>query len=196
MTPSHICVHETIYCTTLETPLGPMVAAATGQGLCLLEFAPEAGEPLARLRRFFSGPMVESLHPHLETVREELARYFSGRLREFTVPLVYPGTPFQCLVWSELLRIPYGQTRSYQEIAAAVGRPGAVRAVGLANGQNRIAIIIPCHRVIQKNGQLGGYGGGPERKRYLLALEQGTLHAAGGQGSTLQGGPAQQALFK
>jgi len=168
---------QTIHCTTLETPLGPMVAAATGQGLCLLAFAEDAGASLARLQRFFAGPMVHGLNQHLEAVREELARYFAGQLRAFTVPLVYPGTPFQRRVWAELLRIPYGQTRSYQAIAAAVGHPKAVRAVGRANGQNRIAIIIPCHRVIQKNGQLGGYGGGVEKKRYLLALEQGALLA-------------------
>lgn len=167
-----------------------MVAAATDEGLCLLEFARKVEEQQARLRRFFAGPLVDGSHPHLATVQEELGRYFAGRLREFTVPLVYPGTPFQRRVWAELLRIPYGQTRSYQEIAVAVGRPTAVRAVGLANGQNRIAIIIPCHRVIQKNGRLGGYGGGIGRKQYLLALEHGTLHG------TPQRGPArQQTLF-
>lgn len=169
---------EVIYRTSLETPLGPMVAAATDRGLCLLEFASQGDDPAAQLHRFFDGPVVDGVHPHLETLREELNRYFAGQLRAFSVPLVYPGTPFQRRVWSQLLRIPYGQTRSYKEIATAVGRPGAMRAVGLANGRNRIAIVIPCHRVIQQNGKLGGYGGGIARKQYLLDLEQGALPGA------------------
>lgn len=158
--------------THLETPLGPMVAAATAQGLCLLTFAEEAAEALARLRRYIPGPVIDRWHPLLEQTQEELTQYFTGQRRTFSVPLLAPGTPFERRVWSELLRIPYGETRSYKEIAAAIGRPGAMRAVGLANGRNRIAIIIPCHRVIQHDGRLGGYGGGISRKEYLLDLER------------------------
>jgi AraC family transcriptional regulator of adaptative response/methylated-DNA-[protein]-cysteine methyltransferase len=92
-------------------------------------------------------------------------------LRAFSVPLVCPGTAFQRRVWEQLLAIPYGQTRSYEQLAVAVGHPKAVRAVGRANGLNRIAILIPCHRVVNKNGELGGYGGGLRRKQVLLDLE-------------------------
>src|ERR1035438_2697706 len=106
------------------------------------------------------------------TKRAELGEYFAGARREFTVPLAYPGTAFEREVWTRLLAIPYGETRSYEELARAVGRPGASRAVGTANGRNRIAILIPCHRVVNKNGELGGYGGGLWRKRLLLELEK------------------------
>src|SRR5262249_20776153 len=117
-------------------------------------------------------PVVPGTNEHLERLREELAGYFAGGLRSFSVPLVYPGSPFQRWVWEQLLLVPYGETRSYQELAAAIGNPAAVRAVGRANGLNRIAILIPCHRIVNKNGDLGGYGGGLRRKQYLLNLEQ------------------------
>ena len=107
--------------------------------------------------------------------KNELTSYFQGQPPRFSVPLIYPGTPFQRRVWEALLRIPSGQTRSYEELARAIGSPDAVRAVGRANGQNRIAILIPCHRVVNKNGELGGYGGGRWRKRHLLELESGRL---------------------
>ena len=103
----------------------------------------------------------------------ELADYFAGARTTFDVPIVYPGTAFQQAVWEQLLRIPYGETRSYEDIAVAVGRPSAQRAVGMANGKNRIAIVIPCHRVVNKGGRLGGYGGGLWRKQFLLDLERG-----------------------
>jgi AraC family transcriptional regulator of adaptative response/methylated-DNA-[protein]-cysteine methyltransferase len=105
-------------------------------------------------------------------LKAELARYFDGNLREFSVPIVFPGTAFQRRVWKRLLDIPYGQTMSYQDLARSVGHPAAVRAVGRANGMNRIAILIPCHRIVNKNGDLGGYGGGLRRKQFLLNLEQ------------------------
>ena len=115
---------------------------------------------------------VPGSHKHLELLQVELEGYFAGSLRSFSVPLTYPGTPFQRRVWEQLLAIPYGETRSYQELAIAVGKPKAVRAVGRANGLNRISILIPCHRVINKDSRLGGYGGGLGRKQYLLNLEQ------------------------
>src|SRR6185436_11412222 len=117
-------------------------------------------------------PVVPGSNEHLEQLHGELARYFAGSSRSFSVPLTYPGTPFQRQVWEQLLAIPYGETRSYEELAAAVGSPKAVRAVGRANGLNRISILIPCHRVINKDSRLGGYGGGLGRKQYLLNLEQ------------------------
>ena len=110
---------------------------------------------------------------------KELKSYFQGKLREFSVTPVMRGTPFQEKVWKQLLKIPYGKTRSYEQIAKAVGRPQAQRAVGTANGQNRMAILIPCHRVVNKSGSLGGYGGGLWRKRRLLTLEQGELQLPG-----------------
>ncbi|BAS26250.1 cysteine methyltransferase [Limnochorda pilosa] len=161
----------------METPLGPMVAGATAQGLCLLEFGSEheVEEQAGRVQQLFGAPPVEGPNPHLETLQEELARYFAGQLREFSLPLVYSGTPFQRQVWDQLRRIPYGETRSYEDIAIAVRNPKAVRAVGRANGLNPIAIVIPCHRVVNKSGRLGGYGGGLGRKEYLLRLERSTL---------------------
>jgi len=106
-------------------------------------------------------------------VREQLAEYFAGHRREFDVPLALAGTPFQRTVWRALQDIPYGSTTSYGEVARRIGRPNAVRAVGLANGRNPVSIIVPCHRVIGASGSLIGYGGGLERKRRLLALEAG-----------------------
>ena len=111
----------------------------------------------------------------LRELRRELQEYFDGRRTEFSVPLALRGTPFEQTVWSELLRIPAGETRSYQETARAIQSPKASRAVGRANGLNRIAILIPCHRVVNQNGELGGYGGGLWRKRILLDLERKTL---------------------
>ena len=109
---------------------------------------------------------------HVERARVELSDYFAGRRSSFEVPLDAPGTPFETAVWNELVKIPYGETRSYQDLARRVGRDGGSRAVGQANGRNRIAILIPCHRVVNKGGELGGYGGGLWRKRFLLDLEQ------------------------
>jgi AraC family transcriptional regulator of adaptative response/methylated-DNA-[protein]-cysteine methyltransferase len=125
------------------------------------------------VRRLFAAPVVPGSNDHLKQLETELDDYFAGTLREFTVPLLYPGTPFQQRVWQELLAIPYGETRSYQQLATAVGSPKAVRAVGRTNGLNRIAIVIPCHRVINKDGSLCGYGGGLRRKQFLLELERG-----------------------
>jgi AraC family transcriptional regulator of adaptative response/methylated-DNA-[protein]-cysteine methyltransferase len=125
-----------------------------------------------RRRKLFGGTIVPGSNQHLELLEHELGDYFAGTLTKFSVPLVYPGSPFQRRVWRELLNIPHGETRSYEDIAAAIGKPKAVRAVGHANGLNRIAIVIPCHRVINKDGKLGGYGGGLRRKEFLLALER------------------------
>ena len=111
-------------------------------------------------------------HPHLQTLRGELAEYFAGTRKTFSVPLEAPGTPFEMRCWQALCEIPYGETRSYADVARTVGSPAAVRAVGRANGMNRIAIVIPCHRVVNKSGELGGYGGGLWRKRRLLHLER------------------------
>jgi AraC family transcriptional regulator of adaptative response/methylated-DNA-[protein]-cysteine methyltransferase len=127
---------------------------------------------LGTLKRRLRAAFVPGEDPLLERLEAQLRDYFAGRRSAFTLPLEAPGTPFEERVWSELLKIPHGQTRSYQDLAKAVGVPNASRAVGRANGMNRIAIVIPCHRVVNKDGQLGGYGGGLWRKHALLHLER------------------------
>jgi AraC family transcriptional regulator of adaptative response/methylated-DNA-[protein]-cysteine methyltransferase len=159
------------------TPLGPMVAGATDDGVCLLEFADRrmVETQIGRIQKALTARALPGASPHVARLEVELADYFRGTRRTFTVPLVTAGTPFQESVWAALRAIPYGETRSYKDQAAAIERPEAVRAVARANGDNRIAILIPCHRVIGKGGQLVGYGGGLWRKKHLLDLErQGT----------------------
>ncbi|MDB5352634.1 MAG: methylated-DNA-[protein]-cysteine methyltransferase [Planctomycetota bacterium] len=158
----------------VETPLGPMLAVAGDDGLCLLEFVDRRAmeEQVATLRKHFPGPVVPGRNEHLDRITEELARYFDGTLTAFTVPLVHPSSPFQAAVWAALKGIPYGQTTSYGAIAARIGRPGASQAVGRANGENRLAIVVPCHRVVRSDGHLCGYAGGLRRKQWLLDLER------------------------
>jgi AraC family transcriptional regulator of adaptative response/methylated-DNA-[protein]-cysteine methyltransferase len=162
---------STITTMTLDTPLGPLVAGATDDGICLLEFAGPRYDS-TQLARRFGADVVAGRHPLLDRLRNELADYFAGQLSEFTVPIVVRGTAFQESVWNELLRIPFGETRSYADIARAIGAAKASRAVGNANGHNRVAILIPCHRVIASGGTIGGYGGGLDRKQFLLDLER------------------------
>ena len=160
--------------TAIDTPLGPMIAGATDEGLCLLEFTDRRmlSAQLQRLSRLLGQPMVPGEHPHLTKVAGELHRYFSGALTTFTTPIVYRGTPFEERVWRELTRIPYGETISYAQLADRIASPGGQRAVGRANGLNRISIVIPCHRVVNADGKLGGYGGGLWRKHWLLERER------------------------
>jgi methylated-DNA-[protein]-cysteine S-methyltransferase len=164
----------------LESPVGPLLVGATEERVCLLEFTDERrpGTQSAVLRERLGRPVVQGSAPVLDLLADELDAYFRRDLRAFTVPLLFPGSPFQHRVWEELLRIPYGETISYEELAGRVGNPAASRAAGHANGSNRIAIVIPCHRVIAKDGGLGGYGGGLPRKRFLLGLEQGLAESA------------------
>ncbi len=158
----------------LETPLGGMLAVAGDEGLCLLEFVDRRGleTQIAVLRRRLGCVIVPGRSRHLETIADEVARYFEATLRRFTVPLVMQGTPFQEAVWRRLGKIPYGRTESYAQLAADLGKPTARRAVGRANGDNRLAIVIPCHRVVRADGTLCGYGGGLWRKRWLLEHEK------------------------
>ncbi len=173
-TPGRSRASECITVTRLLTPLGPMVAGSVDEGICLLEFADRRmlETQFKRLKRRFGGEVVPGSSEHIERLDEELRLYFDGELHEFTVPLVYPGTEFQVACWQWLRTIPYGETRSYLEEARAIGRPSAQRAVGRTNGDNRIAIIIPCHRVVRSDGQLSGYGGGLWRKQFLIDNER------------------------
>lgn len=158
----------------LDTPLGIMVAGATEEGLCLLEFSDRRMLPTEYkdLTKLLSATIIEGENEHHETIRIQLAEYFEGKRKEFDVPLVTPGTTFQQAVWKELQNIGYGSTRSYKEQADALNCQGALRAVASANGMNRIAIVIPCHRVIGSDGSLTGYGGGLRRKKWLLDHEK------------------------
>ena len=151
-----------------------MFAVATDGGLALCEFhdRPMLPTQLQRIESLCGGKVTEGQHDFLDQAERELAEYFAGRRETFDVPLVIDGTPFQMSVWRELLRIPFATTTSYEAIAMRVQRAGAARAVGRANGDNRLAIIVPCHRVINADGTLSGYGGGKHRKRWLLSHEQ------------------------
>src|SRR4051812_4823719 len=148
------------FATLIETPLGPLHAEADDRGVTVLQFD--------------SAPVAQpTSNPALEKLRAELAEYFAGKRNAFTIELTPAGTDFQKRVWSELRRIPHSKTISYEELAHRIGKPTAHRAVAQANGANPICILIPCHRVIAKNGRLGGYSSGFERKRFLLGLERG-----------------------
>lgn len=164
-----------LYIAFIESPVGVLIGGATADAVILLEFNGDTPpqNAVAKLERRFERPISEATNPHLMLLEMELAGYFAGMLRQFSVPLSYEGSQFQREVWGELLKIPYGETRSYQEIANALGMSNATRAVGHANGQNPLPIVIPCHRVVNSDGALGGYGGGLWRKRYLLDLELG-----------------------
>jgi AraC family transcriptional regulator of adaptative response/methylated-DNA-[protein]-cysteine methyltransferase len=168
---------EAVVTSLLEWELGTLLLGATSKGVCLVEFSDRRmmEYQLKTLRKRFDAAIVPGTNEHIEQVKAELKEYFAGNLKNFKVPLVYPGTPFQEDIWNELRKIPYGKTISYIELAQRAGYPGASRAAGTANGMNRIAIIIPCHRVVNKSGKLGGYGGGVWRKQWLLDLERGVL---------------------
>lgn len=159
--------------TRIPTPLGPMMAGATDHGICLLEFTDRRmiETQVERLRKYLKAELIPGKSPFFELLTKELNQYFEGKLITFTVPLEVPGTEFQKSIWNELQRIPYGKTRSYKDQALAIGNLAAIRAVAKANGDNRISIIIPCHRVIGSDGSMTGYGGGIWRKQWMLALE-------------------------
>jgi O-6-methylguanine DNA methyltransferase len=158
-----------------ESPVGPLIAAATDDSLCLLEFSDAAtvAHRIDEPGRHYAGSVRGGSNAILDELWQQLEQYFRGERREFTLPLVYPGTDFQEQVWSALREIRYGETWSYLDLARRIGDTGATRAVGAANGANPLAIVIPCHRVVNANGDLGGYGGGLWRKRILLDLELG-----------------------
>jgi AraC family transcriptional regulator of adaptative response/methylated-DNA-[protein]-cysteine methyltransferase len=160
--------------TRIETELGIMIAGAVDEGICLLEFSDRRmlNTEYKDLERYLKTTIEEGENRYFRILREQLKEYFIGSRKEFSVPLVTPGTDFQKAVWKELIKIPYGTTRSYMEQSVALGKPDSIRAVANANGMNRISIIIPCHRVIGSDGHLTGYGGGLKRKRWLLDHEK------------------------
>ena len=152
-------------CRTVESPIGPLTVAGDGHVVTNLRMTDQTYPPPDQYHwRHDPNAFID--------VVDQLQAYFDGSLTKFDVALKLSGSPFQMSVWNTLLEIPYGETRSYGDIASHIGRPGAARAVGLANGLNPVGIIVPCHRVIGANGTLTGYGGGLHRKRTLLQLEQ------------------------
>lgn len=166
----------TWYTTTVESPCGPLFCVVGEDGAVVrIEF--ENGRESQKLTRRLAEEGIEIVEDSGRTaeVRRQLEEYFAGERETFDLPLAPRGTPFEKSVWNELSRIPYGETRSYAEIARAIGRPGAARAVGRANGANPIPIVVPCHRVIGANGSLTGFGGGLEVKSLLLEIEGASL---------------------
>jgi len=166
--------HQTLKASWLDTKLGPMIAIADEVGLYLLEFVDRRGlEPeVERLRIKTKAAIIPGMTDPIKSITLELESYFEGKLKAFKTPLHLMGSPFQRLVWEQLMRIPYGQTRSYKDQAASMGKATAYRAVANANGANQLALVIPCHRIIQSNGDLGGYGSGIAIKKWLIEHER------------------------
>ena len=161
----------------IETPLGAMMAVADEEALFFLEFEDQKGidNAFGHLSQEVGATISPGMTSVHHTLKKELDSYFKGMLKEFKTPLHIMGSPFQRGVWEELQRIPFGETRSYAELAKAIGRPTAFRAVAQANGANRLALIVPCHRVVYSNGSLGGYAGGVNKKKWLLSHEKASF---------------------
>lgn len=166
--------YATLKASVMETELGDMIAITNDAALCLLEFIDcrHLDREILRLESKQQAVIIPGKPPALKSIERELRQYFAGKLNTFTTPIALLGSPFQNRVWKKLNNIPYAQTRSYANIANAIGNPNAFRAVANANGANQLAIVIPCHRVINSNGQLGGYSAGLSRKEWLLEHEQ------------------------
>ncbi|MBY0271936.1 MAG: trifunctional transcriptional activator/DNA repair protein Ada/methylated-DNA--[protein]-cysteine S-methyltransferase [Alphaproteobacteria bacterium] len=171
--PTRLGHRKILKASWLDTRLGPMIAIGDEEALYLLEFVDRRGleREVERLRRRTRSAILPGITQPIRSIENELNQYFEGHLKEFETPLHLLGSPFQKRVWEELQKIPFGETRSYAELAATIGKPSAFRAVANANGANQFAIVIPCHRVINSNGELGGYGGGLPRKKWLLDHE-------------------------
>jgi len=170
--PSKVREDKLLKATWLDTPLGAMLAVGDDHFLYLLEFVDRRGleREMEKLKAKFT--IIPGRAMAIDILEKELEVYFEGKLEQFKVPLFLMGSPFQKRVWEELKKIPFGATISYLEIAKAIGKPSACRAVAQANGANQISIVIPCHRVINTNGEIGGYGGGVARKQWLLNHEK------------------------
>lgn len=164
---------ETIKINRYQSPAGEMIIGSYGDKLCMCDWAVEKrrGAIDRRICRYLATEYEEGSSGILNQTIAQLDEYFAGKRKEFSVPVVFTGSPFQCSVWAELMKIPYGQTISYGELARQIGNPKAVRAVASANATNPISIFVPCHRVIGSNNKLTGYGGGLEAKQFLLSLE-------------------------
>ncbi|MDF3054559.1 MAG: cysteine methyltransferase [Gammaproteobacteria bacterium] len=161
----------------LDTPLGPMIAISDEKALYLLEFAVgqrRLEREIQQLKIKTKAEIIPGTTDPIKSIEAELKSYFNGTLTEFKTPLHLLGSPFQNLAWEALMRIPYGQTRSYLQQAETIGKRTAFRAVANANGANLMSIIVPCHRIINSNGNLGGYGGGIARKQWLIDHEKGS----------------------
>lgn len=158
----------------IETPTGMMRIGATDAGICLFDFQYRRSidSIMKRIETGLNAKFEEAEHPYFALLEAQINEYFKGQRMEFDLPLHFVGTPFQKSVWTGLLQIPYGETRSYKQQSIFLGNEKAIRAVAGANGENGIAIIVPCHRVIGENGSLTGYGGGLQRKKWLLDLER------------------------
>ncbi len=159
--------------TEINTPIGKMITIAGGQGLYLLEFTQRKNlsKNISKLESEIKYSVAPNRSPVLDQISDELTHYFSGELKHFQTPFHLRGTPFQQRVWQQLKKIPHGKTISYAELAQKLNQPTAYRAVAGANSKNQLAILIPCHRVINSNGQLGGYAGGLTRKQWLFQHE-------------------------
>ena len=166
--------HDLLMQSQIETPIGSLVAIGDDETLYFLEFADHTKleTKLQRLKKRTSATIVAGKSKSICLIEQELDLYFKGKLHEFTTSLTMLGSEFQKQVWRELLKIPHGQTRSYKDIAVAIGRPTSYRAVAQANGSNVLPVLIPCHRVINSNGAMCGYGGGLPRKKWLLNHEK------------------------
>ncbi|MGX6960700.1 MAG: methylated-DNA--[protein]-cysteine S-methyltransferase [Rickettsia endosymbiont of Pentastiridius leporinus] len=158
----------------LDTPLGPMIAISDEKLLYLLEFVDRRGleREIEKLRIKMKAAIIPGITEPILSIKAELKFYFDGNLQKFDTPIYLLGSEFQKSVWQELMNVPYGITRSYFDQAKAIGKETSYRAVANANGANKFAIIIPCHRIINNNGELGGYGGGLHRKKWLIEHER------------------------
>lgn len=164
---------KTIKITYYQSPVGEMILGSIDGHLCMSDWKAERHREMIdrRISRYFGATFEEGTSPIIKQTIKEFKEYFAGKRRAFTVPILFSGTEFQCQVWEALRAIPYGETRSYADIARAIGNPKAVRAVATVNATNPFSIIVPCHRVIGSNRTLTGYGGGLPAKQYLLTLE-------------------------
>jgi O-6-methylguanine DNA methyltransferase len=163
-----------LFLSTIETPIGNMAAVSSEKGICLLEFdtRPELNAEIEAIEIANKSKVTKRENVHLTLLKTELEAYFVGKLQNFSLDLDIYGTDFQQSVWNALLKIPYGETRTYKQQSLTLGDLKAIRAVASANGKNKLAILIPCHRVIGSDGSLTGYAGGLDRKRFLLNLER------------------------
>ncbi|WP_308378570.1 bifunctional transcriptional activator/DNA repair enzyme AdaA [Parapedobacter tibetensis] len=177
VSPQHSKSQRVIDLKRIETPLGTMYACAVKEGVCLLEFTDRKmlETELKTLAKKLNATIIQGDNEHFLVLEQQLIEYFEGRRKTFSVKLFTIGSDFQNAVWETLQSIPYGQTKSYKEQAISIGKPESVRAVANANGMNRIAILVPCHRVIGSNGNLTGYGGGIWRKQRLLEMEKSNV---------------------